>query len=246
MDNLEVTSFNLLKDLRLITSKHLADITGVNHKNIIALIEKHEFDIWSTRKAGSLTNKELGEIIKLKKCSVKTSEFGTTKSYMLTNEQCKFIICLLKNENHKIIDYKNHIVLNTFDNAVLAYKERGFVYVLSKGNQEYKIGRTYSLKRRYNAIVTQSGDKNIELIAISDYIFEYNKLENALHRLYKENLIIGEWYHLNDDELLDLLAYLENNGLTIYNDKNESETKLNYYIDYNVSKKLLSELKTKR
>jgi 5'-3' exonuclease len=236
--------FDFTKEFGLISSKYLSNITGINHKNIISLIEKYKYDIWVSRKQGSLTMEELEECVKFKKISIKTSELGTSKSYMLTEEQCKFIICLMKNKNNNnnITYYKQAIALNSFDDNILHYNERGFVYVLSKNNQAYKIGRTYNLKQRYRAIITQAGDKNIKLIAISDFIFEYAELENALHNLYKNNLIIGEWYKLNDDELLELLNHLENNGLTIYDNKNNSITKLNYYIDYNISKNLLSEL----
>lgn len=244
MDNLK--SFNFIKDAGLISSKHLSDITGIHHKNIISIIEKYEDDIWLARKSGTWTMDELKEVSILKKFKIKTSEFGTSKSYMLTKEQCKFIICLMKNENRNIFHYKMDIALNRFDNNVLNYNERGFVYVLEKEYiKEYKIGRTYNLKKRYRAIITQSGINNIKLIALSDYIFEYGKLENALHKLYKKHLIIGEWYKLNDDEILELLNHIEHNGLTLYNDKNESVVKLNYHIDYNISKNLLEALENK-
>lgn len=238
----EFKPFDFRKDFELITSKHLADITGINHKNIISLIEKHELDIWLTRKPNSLDDDELKECSRLNRISIRTNSYSISKSYLLTEEQCKFIICLLKNENDKIIHYKHDIVLNKFDNELFHYQERGFVYVLSKNKNQYKIGRTYNLKQRYKAIMTQSGDSSVKLIYLSDFIFEYSKLENALHKLYKDKKIIGEWYKLNKDELDELSLYIEMNGSTLYNNKNESCTKLNYYIDYEISKKLFKQI----
>ena len=229
MDFLNESIFN---NMGLVSTKHISDITGVKHKNIIELVEKYKSDILFL----------VPNIDDIKKNKIKTDKYGTSKSYLLTDSQAKFVLMLLSNVNHIIVNYKKSIIENNFDDKILHYSSRGFVYILRNEEGLYKIGRTYSIKKRIRAIITQSGYKNIKIIAISDFIFEYNKLEKELHRLYKNKLYIGEWYKLNNEELEDCLFHIENNGSTIIKKNNSYALNLNYYIDYNIAKNLFIEL----
>lgn len=243
MNNYE--PFDLLKELRenanLTSSIYLSDITGVKHKNIIELIERHKshlfhlgYENYKKPLKGEILDDFLKKIIKYE---IKTNNYGNSKSYLLTINQVKNLLVLMGNSNEIIINYKHDIACNKFDENVLKLKNRGYVYLISDMKELYKIGRTINPIKRIRAIETQKGEK-VKLIQLSDYIFEYEELERELHQLYIHKLKLGEWFKLNEDDVINISCHIEHNGLTI---TEFNKIKLNYYIDYNLSKNILKE-----
>lgn len=261
--DIKTSFFNeLLENSGLISSIYLSDITGVKHKNITELIEKHKSDLFYLgydKYEKPLKGDILDEFLKrVVKCEIKTSNYGNSKSYMLTISQAKNVLVLMGNSNHIITNYKHNIACNKFDENIFNMRGRGFVYLISNMKGLYKIGRTINPKQRIRAIETQKGAK-VKLIQLSDYIFEYEELENELHALCKNKLVMGEWYKLTDtvdlrkpeeiieemdcnynsDDLSVIACHIENNGATI---TEFDKIKLNYHIDYNISKKISEEI----
>lgn len=254
---------SLLEDSGLISSIYLSDITGVKHKNITELIEKYKSDLFYLgydKYEKPLKGKILDDFLKrVVKSEIKTSKYGSSKSYMLTVSQAKNVLVLMGNSNNTITQYKHDIACNKLDENIFKMRGRGFVYMISNMKGLYKIGRTINPKQRIRAIETQMGAK-VELIQISDYIFEYEELENELHQLCKDKLVMGEWYKLTDtytvelrkpeemfydeynynpDDLSAIACHIENNGATI---TEFDKIKLNYHIDYNTSKQMFKEI----
>jgi len=77
-------------------------------------------------------------------------------------------------------------------------KKTGFVYLISDGDY-FKIGHTSkSIKIRLSEL--QVGNPN-ELFIIDSYeTTNYKLVELTLHRLFKNNHILGEWFELNSNQ----------------------------------------------
>lgn len=82
----------------------------------------------------------------------------------------------------------------------------GFIYLINKNDTNlYKIGVTKNeVKKRLKQLQTGSSE---ELILVENYKTDfYFKIERMLHRLYNNKHIHGEWFELNDEEVLDFLS----------------------------------------
>lgn len=83
----------------------------------------------------------------------------------------------------------------------------GYVYLIKHGDK-YKIGRTINLKNRLKNHKNSNLDiEFIHSIKTDNCI----KLENELHKKYAKNRIDGEWYSLNEDDIL----YIKNYGVAV-------------------------------
>jgi hypothetical protein len=98
----------------------------------------------------------------------------------------------------------------------------GIVYLLRTDDDDgylYKIGITkYTAEKRIKSLQTGNGK---QIIVIEQYKSKYNnKIETAFHRIYKVKRKMGEWFHLELNEvqkfltdcqsLHDNFEYLEN------------------------------------
>jgi hypothetical protein len=58
-----------------------------------------------------------------------------------------------------------------------------------------KIGRTSNPQKRIRTLTTQSG-RNIKRVAYTKPILNYSKIEREMHKIFKENRTVGEYFDL--------------------------------------------------
>lgn len=87
--------------------------------------------------------------------------------------------------------------------------ERGFIYVI-RNDKFYKIGKSKKPEIRFEALQIASPHKIKEVCKyeIDDYSFQ----EKELHRIYQDKRQSGEWFRLSDSDLVNLEAYLLQEG----------------------------------
>jgi len=75
-----------------------------------------------------------------------------------------------------------------------------YIYIFYvKETNEYKIGYTSNMKQRKGQI--QTGNSR-EIIIIQSYpCINYREIEKQIHDHYKNNRMIGEWFHFTNDQL---------------------------------------------
>lgn len=86
---------------------------------------------------------------------------------------------------------------------------RGYIYVVRSGTSNlYKIGRTTNLKKRLQTLQTSCAVSLnvVKTLCCSDAI----ALEKSAHTKFSHYRKIGEWFALNDEQLHQLLTWLEN------------------------------------
>ena len=90
-------------------------------------------------------------------------------------------------------------VLNTHDQPYP--KNPGFVYVL-KGDRYYKIGRTIQLSKRLSQI-SPLLPFEVSMVGIIP-AYDHHAAEAELHRMYADKRTNGEWFLLNDKDILGI------------------------------------------
>jgi hypothetical protein len=75
----------------------------------------------------------------------------------------------------------------------------GFVYVIESGRY-YKIGSTKNPKNRFRKYITENPNK-IEVV-IQKEAYSYIDAEKLLHELFNEKRCHGEWFLLNEEDLV--------------------------------------------
>jgi hypothetical protein len=99
----------------------------------------------------------------------------------------------------------------------------GGVYVINQINSNYvKIGITQHIDCRFNNL--QSSNPNQLEICTHVEVFSYKEVEKALHFIYSENHVRGEWFELTPKQINHLVLNLENSPLEI-NYNQESKVK---------------------
>lgn len=91
----------------------------------------------------------------------------------------------------------------------------GKVYLLNAwGTERYKIGVTKSdVEKRLKQLQTGSSD---ELVIVKTFESDnYRKIEGWLHRKYKSKQVSGEWFELEDIDVLDFKKHCEEINETI-------------------------------
>lgn len=110
------------------------------------------------------------------------------------NKICKGVECQHK---HK---YKHYI-----DKPFSSSKD-GFLYVLyfkdSANSPYYKIGLAKDVKNRIKQHQTSSPFKIY--IAICYYVEDMREEEKVLHTQFEESRILGEWFKLNEEDLMKI------------------------------------------
>lgn len=77
---------------------------------------------------------------------------------------------------------------------VIAENGKGHVYIIETDNG-IKIGRTINIESRINTLRTQSGRK-FKRVCFTSQCRNYGDIETAMHRLFKESRVIGEWFNV--------------------------------------------------
>lgn len=157
--------------------------------------------------------KELGEI---KTYKLDSGDKGgrPEQGYILNDLHIKFLITLLKNDNFsKLI--KKDIILNKFDiDNFKKEPKMGHVYVI-KNNNGHKIGSSINPEQRIRTIETQQGCK-VEIILISNKRYDYKVKETELHNKYKGKHIMGEYFDLTDEDIMEITCYLSGMSQTSF------------------------------
>lgn len=88
--------------------------------------------------------------------------------------------------------------------------EQGFVYILEdKKNNLVKIGMSKNPKQRIRNVESTSG-RSFSKVFISDFIYDYKRVEVLAHEELSDHRRIGEWFCCSYDEALSVVAGMVN------------------------------------
>lgn len=85
--------------------------------------------------------------------------------------------------------------------------DKGYVYVIKMGDY-YKIGKTKKPKERFGEYTLLPIDPET---IYCEYVYNYSQVETDLHETYKEKLVRGEWFSLNEKDLEQIYNFLKEN-----------------------------------
>lgn len=91
--------------------------------------------------------------------------------------------------------------------------DNGYVYII-KVLDYYKIGKTINPNKRF---YEYSRLMEFPEIIYCTFVKNFSKVENKLHKLFREKCTRGEWFHLEDNDLKIIYNILEQNRT--YNDE---------------------------
>ena len=179
-----------------ITTLQIASHLNRTHKGIIQLVNDYENNF-----------KELGCLEQLPK--IKTGG-RPIKSYNLNIQQLKYLISLM--HGNEISKIKLEIVKDTFDynafyNAKVD-KYYTYIYIVKNNNDLCKIGLSKNPKKRIRNISTQTGQE-INIVYISDKLYDGNNVESRIHGLYSNKRKLGEWFELDNKCINDIIRFIE-------------------------------------
>jgi hypothetical protein len=86
-------------------------------------------------------------------------------------------------------------------------KQNGYVYFVKfKNSKAVKIGKTFNILSRLNALKNGSGDD----LCLLGYIYcdDYQKMELKSHDLFKYKRVSGEWFNISVDEAIEYIISL--------------------------------------
>ncbi|QKR98698.1 GIY-YIG nuclease family protein [Sphingomonas sp. CL5.1] len=95
------------------------------------------------------------------------------------------------------------------------------LYVLQNEHGSYKVGRTWSVKRRIYEIQRSDVCKIFPIFSLN----ECGPWEVYIHNKIRKHVLLNEWFKGNDESRMDLQNLLETNLIwrTIYNQKDENK-----------------------
>ena len=79
----------------------------------------------------------------------------------------------------------------------------GYVYILDAGNA-VKIGKSINPKTRIASIENEIGKKMLRYFASPD-CSNYSDIEKAMHEIFADQCIEGEWFNIEFDEAVNIL-----------------------------------------
>ena len=115
-----------------------------------------------------------------------------------------FIIELLKNE--EINKRARREVQKLLDFEDIENEKEDYLYIV-KSNGNFKIGYTKNIKSRMNDYKIHFGLVEIVYVYKS---FNCYDLESVIHNLVKDKNIRGEWFDLDDSDILNIISYCSN------------------------------------
>lgn len=122
---------------------------------------------------------------------------GIGITYDIQKHCHKFIEELLKNDAIKFKATKQLSLL--LDNEIT----EDYLYII-KNSEAYKIGYSSNFSKRLKSYKTHN--HNIELI----YLTKQNncfELENEIHYMFSHKRLTGEWFELDEEELIEIISY---------------------------------------
>jgi len=107
---------------------------------------------------------------------------------------------LVKNKYIRKITSPNigYVLFN--NNVVIENKNSGYVYCISDGYENYKIGKTLSVGNRLKEFRTSMPNEPIVIKIL--FCNDMNIVEKQLHEKFKSKSINREWFKLNEIDLL--------------------------------------------
>ena len=91
-------------------------------------------------------------------------------------------------------------------------EKNGYVYILDVGDT-VKIGKSINPKTRMASIENEIGKKMLRYFASPD-CSNYSDIEKAMHEIFSDHRIDGEWFNVDFDEVVVILkAHLFDNGI---------------------------------
>lgn len=121
------------------------------------------------------------------------------------SEEEKAVLAKILDECH----YQSVIWKDTI-NSPRELSEQGFVYILEdKKNNLVKIGMSKNPKQRIRNIESTSG-RSFSKVFISDFIYDYKRVEVLAHEELSDHRRIGEWFCCSYDEALSVVACMVN------------------------------------
>lgn len=119
------------------------------------------------------------------------------------NEEEKALLAKILDECH----YQSVIWKDTI-NSPRELSEQGFVYILEdKKNNLVKIGMSKNPKQRIRNIESTSG-RSFSKVFISDFIYDYKRVEVLAHDELSDHRRIGEWFCCSYDEALNTVSFI--------------------------------------
>lgn len=112
-----------------------------------------------------------------------------------------FILELLKNE--EINNRARREVQSLLEFEDLDSLKEDYLYIV-KSNNSFKIGYTKDIKSRMNDYKIHFGLVEIVYVYKS---FNCYELEGVIHNLVKDKNIMGEWFNLDDSDILSIISY---------------------------------------
>jgi hypothetical protein len=110
-------------------------------------------------------------------------------------------------------DFKNHLEKRLLEEAIQAknrqpQRQASFVYLILAENGLIKIGKSNDVYGRLKSLDTSSPLK----LSLLFYIETMNadELEDALHGIYDDKRIKGEWFSLSDEDVKEIMELYGN------------------------------------
>lgn len=122
---------------------------------------------------------------------------GIGITYDIQKHCHNFILEILKDEAIKQKALKQ-LSLSLFDD-----NKKEYLYII-KNNGIYKIGYSSNFKRRYKNYLTHLGVFELVYLIQEKNAFE---LESNLHKMFENKKVRGEWFKLDDCDLINAISY---------------------------------------
>ena len=125
-----------------------------------------------------------------------TSNNKALKAY---NEEINNFNVLLYSCQKGYLNYKQlHRIVDCIENKIELPKKIFYTYLMTDASGYVKIGKALNVGSRLTSL--RVGNPTLKIIA------KLNKdIEKKLHNLFKYERVCGEWFKLNNDEVLDII-----------------------------------------
>lgn len=153
---------------------------------------------------------EIGEL-----CSYKfNTGYGIKKFNMITEAQLYFM--LMRSDKPIAKEFRKLIYGKTLS-SIQNKEQETFLYLIKNLlTNETKIGYAKNYKSRIRSIISQGGIQKYKYM-----VFKGNKpqkIEKKLHAIFRHKRMVGEWFILNDKDILKIKNLMLNEyGFTIEN-----------------------------
>lgn len=89
--------------------------------------------------------------------------------------------------------------------------DKGYVYVITDGQGNYKVGSSTNIQRRMSYM--QTGNAYELKLHAQWLLYEYEVAEEILHEFLEDKKIRGEWFKLEDGDIHEMCVCLYEHGI---------------------------------